>query len=317
MTEPVARPSSSRAGALPEVNSRQFAAVLAVAEYRNFIAAAAHLGISQPALTLSIQRLEQMLGISLFLRTTRQVTITAAGREFVAMAERVVNDLKLGMLSLRELTEQQRGQVIVTNLIPVNMSGVIVEYGRQFPGVEIQLREGSQDEVRDDVRSGLADFGIGDIADLPDTHLTETLGVQALWVVLRDDHPLARLQQIEFGDLRDVPLVSLRIGSGTRRLIDAAATAAGFTLRHVVTVNLPNTLLNLVAGGVGAAIIPANPWPAGNHLNVVSRPLVRPALSTEIGIVRLRDRDLSPAAAGLLALARARLRIGRNGTNLG
>jgi DNA-binding transcriptional LysR family regulator len=309
---PAAKRPPKRAGALPEVNSRQLAAVLAIAEYRSFIAAAAHLGISQPALTLTIKRLEQTLGLPLFLRTTRQVTITAAGREFVAMAERVFNDLKLSMRSLRELIEQQRGHVIVTSLMPVGMSGVIAEYGRQFPGIEIQLREGFQDDVRDDVRSGLADFGIGDIGDLPDSHMTESLGVEELWIVLRDDHPLARLRQIEFGALKDVALVSFRVGSTTRRLIDAAATAAGFTLRHVVTVSLPLTLMNLVAGGVGVAVGSARPWPRGVHPNLVSRPLVRPRLSSEIGIIRLRDRELSPAAGGLLARARERLRIGRS-----
>jgi DNA-binding transcriptional LysR family regulator len=309
---PAAKRPPKRAGALPEVNSRQLAAVLAIAEYRSFIAAAAHLGISQPALTLTIKRLEQTLGLPLFLRTTRQVAITAAGREFVAMAERVFNDLKLSMRSLRELTEQQRGQVIVTSLIPVQMSGVIAEYGRRFPGIEIHLREGFQDDVRDDVRSGLADFGIGDIGDLPESHLTESLGVEELWVILRDDHPLARLRQIEFGALKDVALVSFRAGSTTRRLIDAAATAAGFTLNHVVTVGLPLTLLNLVGRGVGVAVGPARPWPPGGHRNLVSRPLVRPRLSSEIGIMRLRDRELSPAAAGLLALARQRLRIHRS-----
>lgn len=312
MTEPAARRPLRRADALPEVNSRQLAAVLAIAEYRSFIAAAAHLGISQPAVTLTIKRLEHTLGMPLFLRTTRQITITAAGREFVAMAERVFNDLNLSMRSLRELTEQQRGQVIVTSLIPVNMSGVITEYGRQFPGIEIQLREGFQDDVRDDVRSGLADFGIGDISDLPDSHLAESLGVEELWVILRDDHPLTRHRQIEFGALKDVALVSFRVGSSTRRLIDAAATAAGFTLRHVVTVSLPLTLMNLVVGGVGAAIVPAHPWPQAVYSNLVSRPLVRPRLSSEIGIMRLRNRELSPAAGGLLALARERLRIGRS-----
>jgi LysR family transcriptional regulator, carnitine catabolism transcriptional activator len=298
-------------GALPEVNSRQLAAVRAVAEYRSFIAAAAYLGISQPALTLTIKRLEQTLGLQLFLRTTRHVTLTVAGREFVAMAERVLNDLKLGMQSLRELTEQQRGQVIVSSLIPIGMSGVIVEYGRRFPGVEIQLREGLQDDVKDDVRSGFADFGIGELGDLPDSHLTESLGVEELWVVLNDGHPLARLRQIEFTALKGIALVSFRVGSASRRLIDAAATAAGFTLRHAVTVGLPVTLMNLVAGGVGISVVPAHAWPRAVFPNLVSRPLVHPRLSSEIGIMRLRDRELSPAAASLLALARERLRIGR------
>ncbi len=106
-------------------------------------------------------------------------------------------------------------------------------------------------------------------------------------------------------------MVSFRVGSMSRRLIDAAATAAGFNLHHVVTVGLPFTLLNLVAAGVGLAIVPARAPPQGTRPNLVSRPLVRPQLSSEIGIMRLRDRELSPAAAGLLELARERLRIRR------
>jgi LysR family transcriptional regulator, carnitine catabolism transcriptional activator len=311
VTNRAAQRSTKWVDALPEVNSRQLAAVLAVADYRSFIAAAAHLRISQPALTLSIKRLEQTLRTQLFLRTTRQVTITASGREFVAMAERVLNDLKLSMQSLRELSDQQRGHVIVSSLIPLPMSGVIAEYGKLFPGIEIQLREGFQDDVKDDVRGGLADFGIGELGDLPDTYVTESLGRQELCVVLRDDHPLARRRQIEFAALKDVSLVSFRLGSGSRRLVDAAATAAGFALRHVVTVSLPITLFNLVASGVGVAVVPAGTWPRRDYQNLVSRPLVRPKLGCEIGIMRLQDRALSPSAAGLLAMAREQLRIGR------
>ena len=307
MATPTARQRPKRVDAMPEVSSRQLSAALAVAEYRSFIAAAAHLGISQPALTLTIQRLERTLGLPLFLRSTRQVTLTAAGREFIAMAERVLNDLKLGMQSVRELTDSQRGQVIVANVITVKISSVVAEYNRRFPGIEIELREGFEDDVKDDVRGGLADFGIGHLADLPGSYLTESLGVEMLSVLLRRDHPLARKRQIEFRALKDIALVSLPVRSRTRRLIDAAATAAGFTLRHAVTVGLPLTLFNLVAGGVGAAIVPAGAPPTRKDL--VSRPLVRPSLSSEIGIIRLRDRELSPAAGGLLSLARKRLRM--------
>jgi DNA-binding transcriptional LysR family regulator len=302
---PARRPK--RSDALPEVNSRQLAAVLAIAEYRSFIAAAAHLGISQPALTLAIKRLEQTFGLPLFQRTTRRVTTTAAGREFVAMAERVLSDLRLCTRSLRDLTEQQRGLVIVSSLVPVSISSVIAEYGRRFPGIEIHVREGLQDDVADDVRSGLADFGICYLDATPASHVTESLGVERLWVVLREDHPLARRRQIELRALADVALVSLPAAGTVRRLIDGAAAAAGLRLRHAVTVNRPLTLLNLVAAGVGVAVMPARPWPRGFAPSVVSRPLVRPQLSTELGIVRLRERELSPAAASLLALARERL----------
>jgi DNA-binding transcriptional LysR family regulator len=295
---------------MPDVNSRQLRAVLAVAEYRSFIAAAASLGVSQPALTLAIKRLEKTLGVALLLRSTRQVTVTAAGREFVAMAERVLNDLRLGMQGVQELSDRQRGQVIVSSLIPVRMSDVIAEYSRRFPAIEIELREGFQDDVHDDVRSGVADFGIGYLGDLPSALLTESLRTETLCVVLRNDHLLARKRQIEFKALKDVALVSLPLRSRTRHLIDAAATAAGFALRHAVTVALPITLLGLVRSGVGVAVVPAGPPPWRALANLVSRPLVRPSLGSEIGSLRLRDRELSPAATGLLALTRERLRGG-------
>jgi DNA-binding transcriptional LysR family regulator len=310
MTKPVVKQPEQRVGMIADVNSRQLRAVLAVAEYRSFIAAAASLGISQPALTLTVKRLEYMLGVALFVRTTRQVAITAAGREFVAMAERVLNDLRLGMRSVQDLSDRQRGQVIVTSLIPVRMSEVIAEYSRCFPRIEIELREGFQDDVHDDVRSGVADFGVGHLGDVPSAFVTERLSTEKLGVVLAKDDPLALMRRIEFKALRDVALVSLPLRSRTRRLIDAAATSAGFTLRHMVTVALPVTLLSLVRSGVGVAIIPMGPPPRRAFESLVSRPLVKPSLSSEIGSLRLRDRELSPAAAGLLALTRARLRVG-------
>jgi DNA-binding transcriptional LysR family regulator len=74
----------------PDVGTRQLEAVLALAEYGSFVAAAARLRISQPALTRSIKRLEAQLGVQLFERSTRRVQITAAGREFAAVAERML-----------------------------------------------------------------------------------------------------------------------------------------------------------------------------------------------------------------------------------
>src|SRR5215467_12115460 len=120
---------------LPDVNSRQLRAVLAVAEYRSFIAAAAFLKTSQPALTRTIKQIEGTLGVSLFSRSTRQVTITKAGEEFAALAERLLNDLKLGIDNMRSLADQQRGQIIVSSIMSLahsSLPAVIAEYARQF-----------------------------------------------------------------------------------------------------------------------------------------------------------------------------------------
>jgi DNA-binding transcriptional LysR family regulator len=300
-----------RTSSLPDVNSRQLRAVLAVAEYRSFIAAAAFLKTSQPALTRTIKQIETTLGVSLFARSTRQVSITEAGREFAALAERLLNDLKIGVENMRELAEQHRGQIVLTSIMSLAhfvLPEVIAEYNRRFPGIEIHLREGVQGNVQDDVRGGLADFGLGYVADMPGPFTTESFGAEAFSVVLPAKHRLASKKAIELNALKDATLVSLPADSRTRRIIDGAAATAGFSFRHAVTVNQFATLYNFVRHGVGLTIVPDGARPPTNDRELVSRALVRPRVSREIGIIRLRERELSRAASGLLVLIKERVR---------
>ena len=299
-----------RTSSLPEVNSRQLRAVLAVAEYRSFIAAAAFLKTSQPALTRTIKQIESTVGASLFSRSTRQVSITGAGKEFAALAGRLLNDLKIGIESVRQLAEQQRGQIIVSSIMSiahVALPRLIAEYNRNFPGIEIHLREGVHGNVEDDVRSGLADFGVGYVADMPQPFTTESLGAEAFYVVLPSQHRFSRAKEIELKALKDATLVSLPTDSRTRRIVDGAAATAGFTFRHSIVVNQFATLYSFVRNGVGLTIVPEGARPMHDR-ELVSRPLIRPRISREIGIIRLRERELTPAARGLLALVTERLR---------
>ncbi len=98
---------------VPDIRARELLTVLALAEYGSFVAAAAYLKTSQPALTRTIKRVERVLGVTLFARNTRRVEITAAGREFVAVAERMLNDLKHTVRNLSEVTNEQRGRVTI------------------------------------------------------------------------------------------------------------------------------------------------------------------------------------------------------------
>src|SRR5262249_46734384 len=79
----------------PDLTLRQLQTVVALAEYGSFIATAALMKTSQPAVTRTVKHLEEVLGIKLFDRSTRSVQITAAGKEFAAVAARMLNDLKI------------------------------------------------------------------------------------------------------------------------------------------------------------------------------------------------------------------------------
>jgi DNA-binding transcriptional LysR family regulator len=292
--------------ALPDFSARQLEAVLALVEYGSFVAAAARLRISQPALTRAVKRLETELGVRLFDRTTRRVQVTAAGREFAAVAERMLNDLGITVQSVREVAEEQRGLVVLSSVMSVAgaaLPRLIAAYRADRPGVEIHVRESVHGSVLEDVRSGVADFGIGYVDELPEFAIGTALGRETFCVVMPVRHKLAGRRKLSLSDLVGQPIVALPTDSRTRRTIDAAAAMAGVPLRQMVVVMQIATLLGLVAAGVGIGIVPQGSvrGPAGRGLRVVP---LEPRLIRRIGLIALRERDPTPAASGFLTLLR-------------
>jgi DNA-binding transcriptional LysR family regulator len=297
--------------ALPDFSARQLEAVLALAEYGSFVAAAARLRLSQPALTRSIQRLESELGVRLFERSTRRVQITAAGREFAAVAERMLNDLGITVRSVREVAEERRGLVVMSSVMSVAgglLPGIVASYRADRPGVEIHVREGVHAAVLEDVRSGVADFGIGYVDELPDFAAGTALSRETFCVVMPARHRLAARRGLSLAELRDEPMVGLPTEARTRRTLDAAAATAGVPLRQAVVVSQFATLMALVGAGVGIAIVPkgATLGPLARGLRSV--PLAEPKLSRRLGLIALREREPTPAASGFVALLRRRWR---------
>jgi DNA-binding transcriptional LysR family regulator len=297
--------------ALPDFSARQLEAVLALAEYGSFVAAAARLRLSQPALTRSIQRLESALGVRLFERSTRRVQITAAGREFAAVAERMLNDLGITVQSVREVAEERRGLIVISSVMSVAgglLPGIVAAYRADRPGVEVHVREGVHAAVLDDVRSGVADFGIGYVDELPDFAAGTALSRETFCVVMPARHKLASRRGLSLSELRDEPMVGLPTEARTRRTIDAAAATSGVPLKQVVVVSQFATLMALVGAGVGIAIVPkgATLGPLARGLRSV--PLVEPRLSRRLGLIALREREPTPAASGFVALLRRQWR---------
>jgi DNA-binding transcriptional LysR family regulator len=296
---------------LPDIRARELQAVLAVAHYRSFIAAAVSLGMSQPAMTRVIRRVEAELKVRLFDRSTRHVTITEAGKEFIALAQRLLNDLKINVAHLRGMSDQPRGQVVVTSvfsLADAMLPSLVADYGKQFPGIELHLREGLHSTVRDEVRSGLADFGIGYIEDAAESFATEDLGVEKFYVIAPADHILAGRKSIGLSSLAAFPFVSFPIDSLTRTVIDQAAASGGFSLRYLVTTNRLSTLHGLVRNRVGLAIVPERERPTMNYTQLISRPIAGRQLSRRIGVLRLHERALTPAASKFLDVVRKWMR---------
>ncbi len=103
-------------GCPPELSTWQLRAVVAVAENLSFIGAAMEPKTSQPALTRTILQVEAILGVALFSRSPRQVSVTPAGRECAALAARLLTEMRRGLAAMRDLADQRRGQVNIASI---------------------------------------------------------------------------------------------------------------------------------------------------------------------------------------------------------
>ncbi len=293
---------------LPDLSSRELQAICTLAECGSFVAAALTMNVSQPALTRTVQRVEQALGVALFRRSTRRVEITAAGQEFVTLAQRVLADLRISVENMREISDELRGRCIVSSVMSVaytQLPHIVARYRESRPGIELQVREGVHGTVMDDVRSGVADMGITYIDDVPGEYSVVSLGREVFHVVMPRNHPLAARPGVKLEELAPYAQVSLPRDAQTRRLIDSHAAIAGVALRHTVTVSQFATVMQFVWAGVGVAIVPGGAVPAALSADLVARPLSRPALSQAIGVVFLKERGLTPSASGFLAQLRS------------
>jgi DNA-binding transcriptional LysR family regulator len=297
---------------LPALSARDLRAVVAVAEYSSFIAAAAALKTSQPAVTRAIKRMERSLGVLLFARSTRRVELTPAGREFVALAERLVTDLQLAVQNMRELSASQRGQVVVSTYSAFacqSLPEVLARYRESRPQLEVRLREGRQPDIVDDVRSGVADFGVGFVNGLPAALQSTVLRREPLCVIMPIDHPAARSKprRVTLSSIAAHTIVALPGDSLSRRLVDAAAAARDLSLRYSTIVTRFESVVHYVRTGAGLGIVPLGAVPPTGTPRLHVALLSAPTLYVTVGIIRRRDGHLTPAAASLIDLIRERV----------
>jgi DNA-binding transcriptional LysR family regulator len=133
---------------------------------------------------------------------------------------------------------------------------------------------------------------------------------ETLHAILPNEHPLAakKRTRVRLADLRDEPLVSPPSDTYLRRLVDGAATASGFTLRYAVTVERLLSVINHVRAGVGVAILPWGVLPPQPWTGFQTALLVEPTLTVSVGLITLRGRYLTPAAASMMALIQQEIR---------
>jgi LysR family carnitine catabolism transcriptional activator len=279
---------------------RQLQALVAIADLGRFNLAAAHLNLTQSAVSVLVKELEADLKVRLFDRHTRMVSLTAAGREFLPQARKILEDLDIAVGNIQELATLQRGRVTVASAIVLAatlLPPVIARFTSRYPDIAVQVRDMPEEEIRPALKRNEVDLGIGTIST-EDAELDATFLLRdRLTLVCHADHRLAQAGAVRWADLKDETLIGLAKENPLRGLVDQTLIAVGAEIRTKYEVRFSTTAIGMVAEGLGVAVLPENSRQLATAVNIKAINLVDPTVSREISVLQQRQRMLSPAAS--------------------
>ncbi len=269
----------------------------AIARAGHMTRAAETAGVSQPALSAMLKKLEAELGAELFHRTPRGVELTEAGRIFLEHAEDALRAADLARQAVRELAGLERGEVRLGGGATASaylLPSVVRAFRKQHDGVRFYVREAGSRAIADSVRSGELDMGV---VTLPLPHRVDTdllmmpLAADELRLLVPEGHRLDGAAEFGWHDLEGEPVVSYEAGSAVRTMIDNSAYSAGVELNVAMELRAIDAIVHNVRAGIGVGFVSKFALKKGEGARCKDGALLR-----ELALVRRSDRIPSPAA---------------------
>jgi DNA-binding transcriptional LysR family regulator len=234
---------------------------LAVADQLHFGNAARMLHIAQPALSQQIRQLEKDLGLALFERTTRRVSLTPEGQSLVPLARRITTlaDDILGVAA--ELRSGKRG-VLRLGFVDSTAYDLVPRFLSHFrtlhPDVRIELHTLSSDEQAAAVADGQIDLGVARTIAAHGEVTGTTLGRDALMVAVPEGHALADEAVVDLRELAGVSFVGFDRNRSPTLHAELVALLSSYDLVYSPEIEATEytTILGLVSAGVGVALVP-------------------------------------------------------------
>lgn len=231
---------------------------LAIARFGSFTRAAESLHVAQPALSVAIKKLEDELGVTLFVRKAHRVEPTMEGSILLARAARIFDEMDAAVSEIADAVELRSG-VIRLGMPPMfgleYFPGVIARFHAAYPRISMTIVEGSADEV-----GGMLDAGAIDIAMIESRRVRPQwrqvqVGREEMVLCVAPDHPLAGRKSISGSELDGLPMALFNGSFIQREILDKLCKRGGAKPVVVLQSNSVGLIRRAVADGLGAATL--------------------------------------------------------------
>ncbi len=268
-----------------------------LARMQHVTRAAESLSLSQPALSRSIARLEEELGVPLFDRQRRTIMLNRYGQLFLKRVNRILMEFNDGKQELHDLVHPERGEVALgflhtlgTNLIP----DLIGAFRDQFPMISFQLIQNHSYSLLENLNSGKLDICL--VAEPTETKKPvqwTPLWSEEVFITLPLEHPLAGAESIMLDEIADESFIFLKKGYALRDTTDRLFQLIGISPKITFEGEEIATVAGLVAAGLGVSLLPNTGLDKSKIVQIRVR---QPKCQRVLGMGLIEGRYMSPAA---------------------
>jgi aminoethylphosphonate catabolism LysR family transcriptional regulator len=260
----------------------------AVATYRGFSAAANELNITQPTLSTQVKDLENRYDVQLFNRVGREVRLTHAGRELLAITSRLHQAEVDAETLLDSFRGFHAGQLSIAAVGPFHATDMIVAFKSKYPAIDLEVWFGNSQRCFDRIVSYEADVAI--LAEVQsDPRVTTRLySTHQVVAFVNSDHPFFHRDGISISDLHRQKIVRREAGSTTRAAIEAETEQRGIEMEPILELGSREAIWKAVEQGIGIGFVADFEFVP--HPNLRAIPITDASVETRYYLAHLNDR---------------------------
>jgi len=232
---------------------------LAVARYGNFTLAAEKSNVTQPTLSMQVQKLEEELGTVIFNRNTKPIKLTKVGEKIILQAKNIIEESQ----KMKSLIDQEKGVVegefilgIIPTVMPTLLPLFLNTFLKKFPKVSLKIEELNTQNFIEQIIDGRLDAGIG-ATPLDNFKLIESpLYYEPFIGYVPENHPLHKNKKLEINDLQSSKILILEDGHCFRNQIINLCNINNNDKNFSIKSGSFETMINLANEGLGMTLLP-------------------------------------------------------------
>ncbi|MBY0122016.1 LysR family transcriptional regulator [Bacillus sp. S/N-304-OC-R1] len=275
---------------------QQFEYFQTLARMQHVTHAAKALSISQSALSRSIARFEDEIGVPLFERQGRSIRLNKYGEMFLKRVDNIMKEFEEGKQELKDLLHPDNGEVSLGFLHTLSTSQIpdlLASFRADYPKINFKLGQGPSHSLIHGLQSGVLDLCLISPIGIKSPIVWKELWNEELFVIVPKNHKYANRQHITLEEIADESFIHLKEGFSLRITIDQLFKKVGISPRITFEGEEADTVAGLVAAGLGISILPN--LKGTDQSKIAQIPVKSPQCQRAIGIAWVEGRYLSPA----------------------